>query len=214
MARIPAYCTNGHAFDSPIFELGEGHNFGLYDMETKCPICGAPAKFVEGQFDVSDGKLKVRSGPLITHLIVNEINRILDEAKAKSSNSTELIAEIERVSPEIAVVLKPLIKYKTPAFIIAVVYIMLNALHINLNLNAKIDLNELLAQAITKVENSPSEPSIVQANVTVTQSMTQSQTVREPSRHRLHQPQLRPKKKQRKIGPRWRRKRIHPFCKV
>lgn len=214
MATVPAYCPScGLTFAPRLINIAGSASVTLSNNFTNCPRCGGMAKFVDGTLSEKGGRLVAKNAPPLTHAILESLNRILDEARTSASSSEQLLKEIEQASPPIAAILKPLLKHRTPAFVIAIFYLMLQALHININL----DLNKLFDQVVKVAESSegavraPQTVNVNQTIVNVIQSRSQSRTTLEQRRHRLRQPQLRPKKQQGKFGPRWRRKRRHRF---
>lgn len=208
MPFLPAHCPHcGIIFTPPAIGIGGNAQLTLRNATTNCPKCGGRARLVEGTFAASAERLVPVAGPPITFAILAALERAVEEAKRQQSDAKKLVKEIEKISPELAVILRPLIKYKTSTFILALVILLIHSLRINLD----VDLNKLIQQSIIAVEDrersSPEQVNVQQVIYESEKLNSPSQITPRQHRKRLHQPQLRPKKKQGKIGPRHRPKR-------
>ena len=225
MVRIPAHCTKcGHVFEprGGIIFGGEVRHLVMKGNISRCPKCGGAAEFIEGKFDISSDTIIPIEAPPITFAILDKIRKVVDEAKTKAATSEDLIAEIEPLSPALAAALRPLAKRKTTAILIAIILLVLHQIHVNVNYNidAKIDVNELVAQIIQAAESHEPKPKKAKKHAPRLPTKNDDLSAMSPSRpenkqgqprRRLPQPELRSKKKQGKLGLRWRRKRHHRY---
>lgn len=163
MPRVPARCTQCSLVFTPnAINIAHG-TITLRNNGTRCPHCGGIAYFVEGTLETDGDYFVPISAPPLTHAVLDQIKRITEAARARSATADELIEEIEPLSPKMAAALRPLKKQKSTAFLAAIIIYLIAHIHMNMNMNVdvdvKLDVNQLVAEAVKAIESGEVEPS-------------------------------------------------------
>jgi hypothetical protein len=157
MPGLPANCPKCGPFVSNAIWVENSTNATFKNIGVSCPKCGGRAKGVEGTFDFSGSDISVKSAPPITHEILSKLKLLAERAKDEVPTNQELIQNIAAFSPALATALTPISKTKAPWFLLLIVWWIISNIHVNLNLEANIDLNKVVSQAIHAVEHTHSE---------------------------------------------------------
>ncbi len=99
MVLVPAHCDAcGLDFQPRAISLGPGaRNITLVGNLTNCPRCGGIARFIEGEFNVKDGKFEVLSASDVTREMLVRLQLLIDEAEAHPSRLDEIKQKAEAV---------------------------------------------------------------------------------------------------------------------
>jgi hypothetical protein len=154
MATVVAYCTNcGTIFPSQIpmiFGLRNVKNLNLRGNYEECPNCHHMARTVDGVFEILQGVARLLQGPQITTEILAQFEKLVQKARVGEITPDELEREAARLDPELG---RAVTQARTSglSFLTAILLISIAAIH-SCKLDAKIDLNKAIDQAITIAE--------------------------------------------------------------
>ncbi|MCG4261404.1 hypothetical protein K6W36_12590 [Acetobacter senegalensis] len=149
MTGIPAECTNpkcGYIFESHAIRVGPGVNINLLGNITRCPKCGAFAKFIDGNFSIkNNGEVHIKSAPIKTFEIIDRLKKIkkdLEEEKSVELSSILYEAGITGTPLE-----KPLSFLARKKGLSAVVAILI-AIFVTMEKYHELDINEIFDQVL------------------------------------------------------------------
>ncbi len=146
MAFIPAFCTNCQSlFASRLFVLdGDVKGLTLEGNQEPCPKCNSMAHVVDGSFDVTNGMLKMISGPELTADIMQRFGYIADLA-IRNEITPQLFEErAAEITPALGELAKKI--NSAPSKLTVLILLMFYLKSCNFSVDAKVDLNQLFNQ--------------------------------------------------------------------
>jgi hypothetical protein len=158
MAGLPGKCERcGHVFESTKWGA-TGLTLGMKGFVDKCPKCGGRAPLIEGTFTFpqSGGVVSAVDAPAISHEIIEKLRQLTERVKGSTPSEEELLESVEAISPALAKQIAPLLKRRGVLFALLVIAYLVT--HLNLEMKATIDLNQIFATAVQAVEGTQNVP--------------------------------------------------------
>lgn len=107
---LPAKCLNpacGHVFEKRNVFGGSGAVIKIGGGEATCPLCGSPAAFGAGAYQLEQGALRLKDGPTLTREMIAQLEAIALKAQQSDLAAADVVDEVAGVSPELADKLRP-----------------------------------------------------------------------------------------------------------
>jgi hypothetical protein len=100
---ILVFCPNGHVFESRAFSFeGNIHGLTLKGNWETCPICGAMAEIMDGEFDVIDGVVRLLAAPQTTLDRLQRLRELLQNLRAENASPEQAAEVLEAEAPGLA----------------------------------------------------------------------------------------------------------------
>jgi hypothetical protein len=196
MAGAPAKCNDcGHIFESTAIQASSNVKIAISGMSTNCPKCGGTAPFVEGTLRYPNvGMVEPVIAPPLSREIIEKLKRMAESLKVDESSEEEVIAQVTAISPELAKTITPYVKRRGILFVIFVITWIIahinfeTSVKTNIEIDGKINLNDLFAYAVNEVDKQTSLASDSRAAVNANEP---KQSLRSPGTPNPTKPQLR-----------------------
>ncbi len=160
MVAIPVHCPHCGAIfrsrglsilESPAFAESSVQRITLGGNRETCISCGKMANIVDGVFDTSGDVLKLLKGPKLTSDVLRAFSELLDLAHQNKITPDELQDQAEKLDPNLGEAVAEI--RKKPSSLLLVAVLLIAALRsCDFQLEATVNLNQLLDQAFSTIE--------------------------------------------------------------
>ncbi|WP_394891157.1 hypothetical protein ACG873_07545 [Mesorhizobium sp. AaZ16] len=154
MVQIPAYCEHcGNLFASRLISIqGNVRSLRLSNNKETCPRCGKMASTIDGVFDTADGVMRMLQGPQFSADMLRQFTDLLDKAHVDRLSGDELYQQAAAINPELGKAIAPLRGKSTSVLGIILLIIIAALQSCDFKLEAKVDINQLVDQAVDYLE--------------------------------------------------------------
>lgn len=165
MAGIPAHCDRCGTFESNAISVNNASTIRFVGSATNCPRCGGVARFLDGTWTERGGNIELVDGPSSSKalfLAFRQMVRQAEKGKLTPQEVQKKAAELdEGIGRAVGILL---LRYpRSAVFIIALV-----AMLKYMNVETKLDVNELVQQAIEYTDSHKPEAVNVDTRTTST----------------------------------------------
>lgn len=162
---IPSYCPNcGNLFQSRAFHFsGNVGQVTLQGNRETCPRCGRWANIADGVFEITHGALRLIQGSRATQDMLDRFAEMLQQANDGKLSPSDLEERAADLKPELGQAVAEMRRGSGTLWSAAVLVVLTALTGCKVNLNADVDLNRLVDQAVEIATGEPLQSSLPQS---------------------------------------------------